>query len=75
MFLMLILIITFINPSSAGAGISDIDVSVIESMGRSRYSGRILITAFARVKITGAGKTVYVEKGVQQAVFADLING
>ncbi|NLM28066.1 MAG: hypothetical protein GX211_07810 [Clostridiaceae bacterium] len=76
MFLMLILIITFINPSSAGAGISDTDVSVIESDGQITLQWQDPDNSFfARVKITGAGKTVYVEKGVQQAVFADLING
>jgi len=75
-FLMLFLLLTFINPSSAGTGIADINVSVIESDGQITLQWQDPDNSFfARVKITGAGKTVYVEKGVQQAVFADLING
>lgn len=75
-FLMIVLLLTLITPSSAGAVIADIEVSVTELDGQIILQWQEPdIGSFARMKITGAGKTVYVDKGVQQAVFTDLING
>lgn len=72
-FLMLVLVINFIIPSFAE---SDIKVVVTESDGQITLKWNDPDNSlFSRMKITGAGKTVYVDKGVQQAVFTDLING
>lgn len=75
-FLVLVLLLTMTVPSSAGTGTGNMEVIVTES------DGQIILqwqdsenTLFSRMKISGAGKTIYVEKGIEQAVYTNLING
>lgn len=73
---LLLFALTLIIPSHAQTENDDIEVLVTELDGQIvlqwKDPGNIL---YSRMKITGAGKTVYVDKGVQQAVFSGLING
>lgn len=75
-FLMLVLILTLVTPSFAGTGITNIEVFVTESDGQITLQWNDPDYGdFSRMKITGAAKTVYVDKGVQQAIFTNLVNG
>lgn len=75
-FLALVTALALIIPSFAETVMSGIEVTVYE------YDGQIVLAwqdpddiRYSRMKITGAGKTIYVDRGVQQAVFSDLANG
>ena len=75
-FLVFVLLITMMVPSSAATYTGDMDVFVTESNGQITLQWQDPESSlYARMKISGAGKVIYVDAGVQQAVFSDLING